>query len=149
MSERLKQARPGSTLRLEIDPGAYLALTMRLGTEDHGELFAMLMAEAQEQCVPAASKPCVKEAFDSRDDYRLIKGGFGRSRLSVATRYLVYLRDGRTCGYCGRAITWAEYHCDHVEPASRGGSDHPDNLKASCAACNLAKAAKPLEEWLG
>ena len=30
---------------------------------------------------------------------------------------------------------------DHIQPLSRGGSDHPDNLQAACRACNQAKGA--------
>jgi 5-methylcytosine-specific restriction endonuclease McrA len=63
------------------------------------------------------------------------------------TRAAVLARDGWTCQHCGRHIhprclvtgcpTCA--HVDHVTPRSRGGSDDPSNLVASCARCNLGR----------
>lgn len=145
---RLSRVRPGSTLRLEIHLSNFYARTMALSCAGVGELFDMLMDEAAGDPVKPASKPRIQRVFDMRDEYRVIKGGFGRSRLSLATRQAVFERDGRRCGYCGQDIEWENYHCDHVEAAARGGSDDLGNLRASCVPCNLAKAAKPLSEWL-
>jgi 5-methylcytosine-specific restriction protein A len=39
------------------------------------------------------------------------------------------------CVHSGRPAE----HVDHITPMSRGGTDHPANLQALCAACNLAK----------
>lgn len=33
---------------------------------------------------------------------------------------------------------------DHVEPSSKGGKDHIDNLVLACATCNNRKKARPL-----
>lgn len=40
--------------------------------------------------------------------------------------------DGELCG------AWASC-ADHIVPKSRGGSDHPDNLRAACTPCNLRR----------
>jgi 5-methylcytosine-specific restriction enzyme A len=40
------------------------------------------------------------------------------------------------CAECGRPAE----HVDHIQPIAHGGTDHPANLRALCAACNLAKA---------
>lgn len=48
------------------------------------------------------------------------------------------------CVYCGSPYE----HADHVIPLSRGGAHSRDNLVPACAACNLSKGAKLLEEWL-
>ena len=45
-------------------------------------------------------------------------------------------RDGYRCAYCGRPAT----EVDHYRPLVRGGEPFdPDNLKASCLACNRAR----------
>ena len=45
---------------------------------------------------------------------------------------------GGKCYMCG-----ADYaHIDHVIPLSRGGSNWPDNLRPSCAPCNMHKYNK-------
>jgi 5-methylcytosine-specific restriction endonuclease McrA len=36
---------------------------------------------------------------------------------------------------CGAYAT----HVDHVLPRAQGGSDHPANLRAACASCNLRR----------
>lgn len=60
----------------------------------------------------------------------------------------VFARDGWACRYCGSAITLSTGHADHVMPRSRGGSDDPSNLVASCRSCNLKKGARTPEEWI-
>ena len=49
----------------------------------------------------------------------------------------ILARDRYTCRACGRPAT----HVDHVVPVARGGTDHPSNLRALCAGCNLEKGA--------
>ena len=39
------------------------------------------------------------------------------------------------CAECGQPAE----HLDHIQPIARGGTDHPSNLQALCARCNLAK----------
>jgi 5-methylcytosine-specific restriction endonuclease McrA len=47
------------------------------------------------------------------------------------------------CVYCGGPFE----HVDHVIPASRGGTDDPDNLVPACTPCNTSKGNKLLAEW--
>ncbi len=57
-------------------------------------------------------------------------------RMHVApSRKAVFLRDGHTCQYCGRAAE----NVDHVVPRSRGGSHTWDNVVAACRRCNGKK----------
>ncbi len=51
------------------------------------------------------------------------------------TRTLVLTRDGYRCQDCGAPANVV----DHITPIAHGGSDHPSNLQAFCAACNGAK----------
>jgi 5-methylcytosine-specific restriction endonuclease McrA len=58
------------------------------------------------------------------------------------TRKAVFARDGGRCAYCGAAAT----SLDHVVPRSRGGLHAWDNVVASCARCNHAKADRVISE---
>ena len=54
-------------------------------------------------------------------------------------------RDGGHCVYCRRRNVRLEL--DHVRPRATG-SDRVDNLVACCRDCNVAKANRPVEEFL-
>lgn len=60
---------------------------------------------------------------------------------------LVKKRDEQICQYCGKPAP--DGHIDHVTPLSRGGTDSIDNLKWACAACNMSKGDRMLDEWPG
>lgn len=51
------------------------------------------------------------------------------------------------CAFCEEPL-FAEYHVDHLQPLSRGGSNFPQNLAVTCPTCNLRKGAKTLMEFL-
>jgi 5-methylcytosine-specific restriction protein A len=61
----------------------------------------------------------------------------GSTRQWRNLRDQILARDRWTCQQCGARAT----HVDHVVPVARGGTDHPGNLQALCAGCNLAKGA--------
>ena len=52
----------------------------------------------------------------------------------------------RTCVYCGAQNV--PLQVEHVVPKARGGSDRASNLTLACSACNTAKGAQPIEEFL-
>jgi hypothetical protein len=146
---RFPRVKRGSSLRLELHLSTFYSLTMSLTAAAEGHLMLMLVAEAAQEGIPPAPNESVQRAFDRRDEYRRIKGGFGRVSLSLAKRRAVFERDGRACRYCGRQLEWSTYHCDHVEPVSKGGSDSLANLAASCIPCNLSKKDRTLAQWMG
>lgn len=43
------------------------------------------------------------------------------------------------CPYCGKAIPWQDISLDHVQPRSKGGQNHPDNIVVTDRTCNLSK----------
>lgn len=47
-------------------------------------------------------------------------------------------RDHYTCLWCGRPGTTV----DHIIPASKGGSDLPQNLLAACMECNTKRGSR-------
>lgn len=46
------------------------------------------------------------------------------------------------CFYCREVFEIKRLHVDHFIPLAKGGPHVPDNLRKSCAGCNLAKGAK-------
>jgi 5-methylcytosine-specific restriction endonuclease McrA len=62
----------------------------------------------------------------------------GSTRRWRSLRDQSLARDRYTCRQCGRPAR----HVDHITPIAWGGTDHPSNLRALCADCNLAKGAR-------
>ena len=59
------------------------------------------------------------------------------------TRFNLFLRDRFNCQYCRSK---SELTFDHVVPRSRGGRTTWSNVTTACAACNLMKGGRTLEE---
>lgn len=66
--------------------------------------------------------------------------------VSARTRFEVFKRDKFTCQYCGKKAPDVVLHCDHIEPASKGGSDDMINLVTACDTCNGGKGAVRLAD---
>jgi hypothetical protein len=66
--------------------------------------------------------------------------GFENVKMYVRTR------DKYTCRYCGKKSP-SRLEVDHIIPRSRGGTDRPDNLVASCHDCNQRKGNLTATEW--
>lgn len=140
-------AKASPTLRLEMDVSIFIADTAVLDCQQTGRLVRMLIAEALKEDVPPAPDLWVAEIWERRSDFRRIRGRTIKPTLPLELRRLIYDRDEGICAYCARAISWVEYHCDHVVPVARGGSSAPENLTAACIFCNLSKGTKLLSEW--
>lgn len=68
-----------------------------------------------------------------------------RRPLGLRTRFAVLEAGGFRCHYCGRPPgVDIRLQVDHVVSVSEGGANDPANLVASCTACNLGKADRPL-----
>lgn len=63
-------------------------------------------------------------------------------------RLILRSQKGR-CWYCQAEITADNMHIDHRVPLSRGGTNAPENLVATCPACNLSKNDRLPHEWNG
>lgn len=61
--------------------------------------------------------------------------------VSDALRAAVTTRAGGCCEYCHSQERYLPqtFALEHVEPRSRDGSDHPDNLALACQGCNNHK----------
>ena len=62
-------------------------------------------------------------------------------------RRQIFKQDEYICCYCGREKEEWNLVIDHVVSRSKGGSDKPDNLVASCAPCNSKKTNLTLKEF--
>lgn len=49
---------------------------------------------------------------------------------------------------CGADITQANFECGHVISVANGGSNHRDNLRPICGACNKAMSTTHMFEWM-
>lgn len=59
--------------------------------------------------------------------------------------YVLELRDGKGCFYCGSDAPLA---IDHAIPKSAGGTNAQWNLRRACRPCNRAKGSKSEAEFL-
>jgi len=99
------------------------------------------------KCEYCDSKYCKvqqNQRFCTKDcSQKAIRSGFYHDSF-FRKRYLVLLRDGFRCQYCGRSPRKERncvLHIDHIKPRSAGGGDELDNLIASCDWCNLGKGS--------
>ena len=60
--------------------------------------------------------------------------------LSKKLRFNVFKRDSFTCQYCGKTPPSVILEVDHIQPVSKGGKDHQDNLLTACFDCNRGKS---------
>ena len=70
----------------------------------------------------------------------LASGSFSQGDIE----HRMNLQRGR-CAYC-RKLLHDNYHVDHIQALSKGGSNEPSNIQMLCPWCNRSKAAKdPLD----
>lgn len=69
-----------------------------------------------------------------------------RKAIPKRIRFEVFKRDSFTCQYCGAQAPDAVLHIDHINPIAGGGDNDVMNLLTSCAACNLGKGARSLND---
>jgi len=67
-----------------------------------------------------------------------------RKAISKRLRFEIFDRDNFTCQYCGKQPPEVKLHVDHIVPVSKDGTDDPENLRTSCAECNMGKSARSL-----
>jgi 5-methylcytosine-specific restriction endonuclease McrA len=84
-----------------------------------------------------ALKPCLRCGQLSHGSYCAKHARPGSTRQWRKTRQAVFAFYGARCE-CGAPAE----HVDHVIPVADGGSHRLDNLRPTCAKCNLAKGAR-------
>lgn len=78
--------------------------------------------------------------------------------LGRMTYYSFKIYENRECLYCTeryvvqldekRNLHIPAFECDHMNPESRGGSNHARNAAISCKNCNQRKRAKRYDTWI-
>lgn len=71
----------------------------------------------------------------------------GRGAREIAeAKPIIHDLDAQRCQYCGATDT--EIQLEHINPVSSQGINDPRNFISACAACNQAKADRPVTEFL-
>jgi hypothetical protein len=71
--------------------------------------------------------------FEAKDERRV---------FSPEQRRLIWnSSEEKTCSLCGKPLTWANFHADHVLSHSRGGKTVLSNAARTCVSCNCSKGA--------
>lgn len=68
-----------------------------------------------------------------------------RKAIGKRLRFSIFERDGFACQYCGKTPPKVVLHVDHIIPVISGGTNDPENLRTSCADCNLGKGKRKLK----
>lgn len=89
-----------------------------------------------------ADNPEKRRANDLRRRAREATGSF-----SDADMHAMYRDQDGLCAYCEAELN-GEYHVEHMTPLSRGGLHDWSNIALTCAACNLSKGTKTVEEFV-
>ena len=64
-------------------------------------------------------------------------------RTGPIDRMAIYERDGGSCGICGLHVPRDDFHLDHVDPLSFGGTHGPENLRVTHRPCNQDRGNGP------
>ena len=63
----------------------------------------------------------------------------GDRMIKGKLRVEVYKKYNCKCAYCGKKISYDEFHTDHIIPKYKGGRNDIENLNPSCHTCNCVK----------
>jgi hypothetical protein len=67
----------------------------------------------------------------------------------VPKRAIVFKKNDGKCFYCNDQLTIDdEWHIEHKQPKSKGGTNDIENLVPACKSCNLKKHNKTAKEFL-
>lgn len=73
---------------------------------------------------------------------------FAAPKIKGFSKRDIVKRDGLTCFYCQKALTFDAATIDHLTPLSRGGNHTGKNVKLACLPCNSRKGNRTLDEFL-
>lgn len=83
-----------------------------------------------------------KEDIDPLEVFALSYGD-STERIAIPNhiKTAIFKRQHGICPFCGKKMSVYAYTIDHITPLSRGGTNHPDNLRAAHEDCNKLKGS--------
>lgn len=69
------------------------------------------------------------------------------SSYSWELKKMVYAKSGGICAICGQPLSINNFNIDHWKPINQGGTNEPDNLRATHKSCNRLKNDFMAEEF--
>lgn len=99
------------------------------------------IASLPDEMPPVPESPLFRRrGQDFGDAMRLRRARLAGSQTGrPVIRSAIIARDDSMCWICKRTVPEHEIHLDHVIPISKGGKHDPENVKVTCAPCNLWK----------
>lgn len=74
--------------------------------------------------------------------------GYAKRNRPNTLRADVWSKTGGKCWYCGIDLNpFKNFHVEHMQPKSKGGTDALDNLVPACSDCNLSKGGLSVNEF--
>lgn len=78
-----------------------------------------------------------------------------RKHVTAKMRKAIFDKYGGRCAYCARVLTPDDkvnnvsqrFHCDHIVPLSRGGTNDLGNFNPACWKCNNWKSSFTVDEF--
>jgi 5-methylcytosine-specific restriction endonuclease McrA len=113
------------TYRRKISPAAKITLAERHGVRETGEPYALACAYCR--------RPGTVTLWP-------------RHTYPIPLNWDSPNQCWRMTVHPGRYVT-TTFEYDHIHPLSRGGTNDASNLTYACAACNISKGSRTLEEW--
>lgn len=82
------------------------------------------------------------------DSERMVRFSNQPIPLCKRSNKLLFARDRNTCAYCAQVFPVHMLTRDHILPRALGGKDTWTNCCTACKACNQAKGAKRVEDFM-
>ena len=153
MEKRLTQRRARRARKTRYRPARFLNRTKPKGWLPPSLLHRLYNVMTWVQrlrrlaCMTGISMELVK--FDAQRMENPDISGFDYQQgelMGYEVREYLLEKYNRTCVYCGAKNV--PLQVEHVVPRANGGSNRISNLTLACGACNTAKGAQPIEEFL-
>jgi 5-methylcytosine-specific restriction endonuclease McrA len=76
-----------------------------------------------------------------------VKGNVSKTDKKITlSNNVLFKRDGRICGYCGRSFNIKDLTRDHIHPKTHGGTNDWNNIITACKPCNCFKGDKSIKQ---
>ena len=95
--------------------------------------------------INAVTRAWEKRNPEKKKEYRLRHVARRRTQtVEPVDRRSIWLAYSERCGICGKRVSLADMHLDHIVPLSKGGDHSPWNVQPAHELCNKRKHTKTL-----